>query len=178
MQALLLSAVEAILEWPVLTLFLFSLLCRALGSLLKLYTKQSVFFSHLRTFPGSSFHAVVLILSLVSQFLWADYICKLCCVHVISRNSWFVSNNKKSQVSQRLCSPLVFTKRKKEHFPAMIFHTHVFYRYLERFFPNKNTFFKWRSVLVRHGKKMLFLFQVSMEKQTIVFVFSIWRDEF
>lgn len=63
---LLVSAVVAIFEHSVLTPFLFFLLCRGLCSLLKSYTKWSVVFSHLRTFPGSYFHADALILSLVS----------------------------------------------------------------------------------------------------------------
>lgn len=111
-----------------------------------------------------------------SQLLWSDYITKLCCVHVPSRNSWFVSNNKESQVSQRSCSPLLFTKRKKEHFQAMVFRLlQIPWKVLSQ---QQQKNFQWRSVLVRYGKKLVFLFQVSMEKQAIVFIFSIWADKF
>ena len=66
MQTLLVSVIVAISEHSVLIPFLFSLLCRVLGSLLNSYTTPSTFFSRLRTLLGSYFHADALILSLVS----------------------------------------------------------------------------------------------------------------
>lgn len=140
---LLLSVLVAIFEQPVLTTVSPLLTLQSSSSLLKLYTNSLSSFHILELFQALLFMLLPLssLLFNSSQLLWSDYICKLCCVHITSRNSWFVFQLTRSPKYLKDHAHCFFSqKEKKSTFKQWFLTLTCFTDTLKGSFPEKYIF--------------------------------------